>query len=317
MPRPEQLQLPFHGDNMPELVMTTLRPGVLVSIKTSVTGNASSTKEAIEPEHKTRSGATRAVWNTTRIIADADEYKKAEAVRLQARVMVVQVCNKTPSGFLLCPENQIEKLTLTIAEAERKVAEFNRRARLTRVSFYPFTTQIVQDDVKAVRAIKSDVRELIKEMAAGIKECKPQDARKAASNLKRVVGMLPANIAEKAKSAIDAARAAATKLVKAGEDAAEAIDREAIKKINQARTAFLDTDEDEAPAVATTAVVTQAPRQLDIEDGADEETANDNTTLTGRMPSERPARGSKPKKGTAKKAAPKKASRKTEARVSA
>lgn len=299
---------------MPELNMTTLRPGVLVSIKTSVTGNASSTKEVVEAEHKTRDGKAKAVWNTTRIIADPDEYKKAEAIRLQARVMVVQVCNKTPSGFLLCPENQLERLALTIAEAERKVAEFNRRARLTRVSFYPFTTQIVQDDVKAVRAIKSDVRELIKEMATGIKECKPENARKAASSLKKVIGMLPANVAEKAKSAIDAARAAATKLVKAGEDAAQAVDREAIKLINQARTAFLDTGEDEAPA--TTIAMTQTARELDTEPGAEEDTANDNTTVTGRMPSRSPAKSNKPKKGTAKKVA-KKVNRKAEARVSA
>ncbi len=41
---------------------STLRPGLLVSLKTSVTGNVVYRRKDIEPDHRTKDGVQRARW---------------------------------------------------------------------------------------------------------------------------------------------------------------------------------------------------------------------------------------------------------------
>jgi hypothetical protein len=227
----------------PALEVSTLRPGVLVGLKTSVTGNASYTKETIEPEHKVRSGALRAVWKTERTITDPEEHVKANQARMKARAIVASACAKSAFG-LLCPESNLDKLALAMKEARRVVDRFNRTSRLTRVAIYIITGRVAQNDVEAIRAIKSEVRDLLGSMAEGIKNLDVKTVRDAANKARSLGAMLSPGAAGQVKTAIEAARDAARKIAKAGEEAAQAVDREAINALNTARTAFLDLVEE-------------------------------------------------------------------------
>ena len=73
--------------------------------------------------------------------------------------------------------------------------------------------------------------------------------------------MLNPKYSELVSEAIDAARSAARKIVKAGETAAVEVDRLALNKIRSARTEFLDLSE----APAEVAAPVQASRALDLE----------------------------------------------------
>ncbi len=272
-PTPQQLELP---NTQPSAIdSSTLRPGFLVGLKTSVSGNVLYTKEVIENEHRIRTGALRMAWQTERTITDPEEHKKASQARMKARQIISSVCAKSAFG-LLCPKNQLPKLELAVREAERIVATFNRSARLTVVEVRVLKGEIANNDLEAIRSIKSEVRELLRDMSDGVQNLDVGKVREAANKARNIGSMLSPEAAEKIKGAIDAARSAARKITKAGETAAQEIDRTALTAIAQARTAFLDVDNDETSAEI--GAIENEAREVDIDPGAveDSDTANDN-----------------------------------------
>lgn len=224
------------------LEVSTIRPGVLVSMKTSVWGNVAYRKQTIEAEHRTKKGEARAKWETERTISDPVEFEAARVARSKAGNVIRGVCSKTAFG-LLCPEDAIDELQDAIAQARQIVDEFNASSKLTRVGIYTISGRIAADDVEAVKAIKSEVRELLDEMKQGIKDLDVKRVRDAANKARDIGQMLSPAARERIDEAINAARTTARKIVKAGEQAAQEIDRRTIRKITEARTAFLDLDD--------------------------------------------------------------------------
>ena len=234
---------------------STLRPGLLVSLKTSCRGNVSYDK--VDLEHReTSTGADKAKWETTRTISDPVEFEAARKAQGKASSIIRGVC--TPSAFgLLCPHEDSDLLEKAIREARDIVREFNSTANLTRVNVYVIAGKIAADDVEAVKAINSEIRELLETMATGLQNADVKVIREAASKAKQLGGMLSSDCEARVRIAIDTARSAARKIVKAGETAATEIDAHAIRKITEQRVAFLDlseTDEVAAPQAEAVAV---------------------------------------------------------------
>lgn len=238
---------------------TTLRPGLLVSLKTSVRGNIDYQKRTIEQDTTTETGALRAKWETTRIISDPAEHEAAEKARSKASSLVRGVCVRSEFG-LLCAEKDAEQLEDAIRQARIVADEFNATARLSHVSVYVITGRVAGDDVEAVRAINSEVRDLLENMAAGVQAFDVDRIRDAANRARNIGAMLPTETQAKVQQAIDAARSAARQMVKAGETAAQEIDAAALRRITDARTAFLDLDD--AQEIATPQ---ETGRALDLE----------------------------------------------------
>lgn len=226
---------------MTDKTTSTLRPGLLVSLSIRITGNVTYKIKDLERKHRADDGTERKRWETERVVENPTELHRAEKVRAEARHLISKVCARSSFG-LLCPNAWSKSLYENITEARRIAAEFNARAKCTEVGVYVIVGRVAQDDVEAVRAINSEVRDLMRDMADGIKNLDVKRVREAAARARSVGMMLTPEAGEKIKAAIDAARASARKLVKAGEQAASAVDKEAIKKIGAARTAFLDLD---------------------------------------------------------------------------
>lgn len=226
---------------MTDNIISTLRPGFLVSLSIRISGNVTYKTRDLERRHKEDDGTERARWETERIVTDAPELRRAVKVRAAARQMISKYCARSSFG-LLCPNAWEKGLYAGIAEARRIAAEYNARARVTEVGVYVIVGRVAQDDVEAVRAINSEVRDLMREMTDGLKSLDVRRVREAAARARSVGMMLSEEAGERVKAAIEAARASARKIVKAGDVVSGAIDKEAIKKINQARTAFLDLD---------------------------------------------------------------------------
>lgn len=222
--------------------VSTLRPGFLVSLKTSVRGNVAYRKQTIEEDHYTGDGSKQARWETERTITDPVEHEAARKARSRARSVIYGACAISAFG-LLCPESSGENLTRAVEEARRIVDEFNASANITRVSVYVITGRIAPDDVEAVKAINSEVRDLMGDMAEGIKNLDVKAIRDAASRAKSIGNMLSPNAQARITIAIEAARSSAKEIVKAGEQAAQEVDNATIRKIAEQRTAFLDLDE--------------------------------------------------------------------------
>lgn len=230
------------------LQASTLRPGLLVSLKTSICGNTTYQKTVIEADHVTPTGAKIAVWETTRKVVDPTEHERATKARGEARNIIVSVCSQTAFG-LLCPEDKAGKLEEAIARARDVAETFNNTAIVSRLGVYIITGRVAQDDVEAVRAINSEVRDLMDSMNAGIKNLDVKAVRAAAAKARGLGQMLSSDASEKIKVAIAVARQTARKIAKAGEGSSQEIDLETVKKIESQRVAFLDLDDQHDIAV--------------------------------------------------------------------
>jgi len=261
---------------------TTLRPGLLVGLKTSITGNVTYDKTELEAEFIDTDGTMRARWETQKIVQDAAEHEAAVKVRSKARSLVTSVCSATAFG-LLCPEASEEKLIAALEEARAKCDEFNKTAKVTRIWFAAVSGRVASDDVAAVKAINEEVRQLMSEMEEGVAKLDVKAIRDAAARTKELGSMLTPNAQARITIAIEAARGVATKIKAAGETAALAVDRQVLQTLAECRTAFLDLDEAKevaAPAVTAAALdfepaapaATEAPaapvRKMEIEQAA-------------------------------------------------
>jgi hypothetical protein len=234
---------------------STLRPGLLVSLKTSVRGGINYQKIEIEADHLTEEGKALARWETSRVITLPEEFERARKVRSKARSLILSRCTHSAFG-LLCPESAAEELAVAIKAAQDLATEFNETAELTRISVYVISGKVASDDVEAVKAINSEVRDLLEDMQLGIKNVDVKAIREAAAKAKEIGNMLSPEAQARVQIAVEAARNAAKKLVAAGDQAAKEIDTLAIKKVMEARTAFLDLDE--AKAVSAPVAVAAA-----------------------------------------------------------
>ena len=222
--------------------VSTLRPGLLVSLKTSIRGNVTYDKTDLEPEHIVASGEAVSRWETKREVADPAEYEEAKKARSKCRTVITRVCAASAFG-LLCPQANAGTLDAAIAEAREIADDFNRGAKVSQLAVYVITGRIAPDDAEAVRAINSEISDLLETMRAGIQGLDVEAVRDAASRAKDVGAMLSTDAQSKIKTAIDAARATCRQIVKAGDQAATEIDQATLRTIMQARAAFLDLDE--------------------------------------------------------------------------
>ena len=222
--------------------ISTLRPGLLVSLKSSLSGNVSYRTVDLESDHLTAEGVRRAKWETERVISDPVEHEEAVKVRGKARSLITACC--APSSFgLLCPEARRESLTEAIDAAHDLVDSFNRRAVVTRIGVYVIVGRVAQDDAEAIRAINSEMTDLLQTMESGLRALDVQVVRDAANKARAISSMLTPEAARQTGYAIEAARSAARKIVKAAEAGAAEIDLAAIKRVRSARSAFIDLDE--------------------------------------------------------------------------
>lgn len=217
----------------------TLRPGLLVSMQTSIKGNTHYQTQEIEYQHETGDGGLRARWETTKTIADRQEHEEAIKQRTKIRGLILSVCTQSAFG-LLCPNSREAELREAISVARKLTEDFNSTAQVSRMSVNVIFGRIAQDDVEAVRAISGEIRSLIEDMQAGVKTLDVKVIRAAANKATEVGKMLTPEANQRLAVAIDAARTTARKIAKAGEVAAQEIDKAAIRKMDMARTAFLD-----------------------------------------------------------------------------
>jgi hypothetical protein len=227
-------------------------------------GNVHYDRYDLERDTVTAEGELKARWETLRTIADPAEYDTMTKVRNKGAGMIRGACTKSAFG-LLCPEANIDNLNRAIADASRLVNEANRNAKLTRVDVYTIVGRIEPNDVEAVRAIKGEISDLISTISDGVKNLDVKVIRAAAAKARSVAQMLPDDAKERVKEAIAVGRKVATAINKAGEDAAVEIDKEALRNLASARTAFLDfDDEDEVVEARPIKVGGGVPRMLDL-----------------------------------------------------
>jgi hypothetical protein len=194
---------------------TTIKPGMLVSLKTTVSGNVHYRRHTIEAERVTADGALHGKWETEKHVMDAAEHDRAKKARADARNAISAACSHSSFG-LLCAQENATKLQEAITKAQSIVSEFNATAKLSRISVYVITGKIAADDVQAVQAINSEILELLMEMDEGLEKGDVKIARDACNKARDISDMLTEVPAATLRAAIDMTREAARRIVKNG-----------------------------------------------------------------------------------------------------
>ncbi len=217
---------------------STLRPGLLVLLKTSMRGNVRHDRRN-KRNVTTATGADVKEWETTRTVFDPEEHDRASKVRQKARNLIATACVTTSFG-LLCLKENVAELEAARLEARRLVREFNRTAKISRVRVYVMASEMADNDADAMQAVAAEVADIIEQMQKGVRELKPDAIRAAAAQALKVGQMLLPNQQERIKETVAIARATARGYVKAGEVAARVVDELAIQALQSKRTHFLD-----------------------------------------------------------------------------
>lgn len=240
------------------IFVSTLRPGLLVHVSTSIKGNVSYRK--LEGETKTLDdGSEFTDWETERTIKDPAEQKRATDVRTKARGFITAVCAVTDHG-LLCPDEKRPLLEEAYIKARRVVDDFNATSTTTRLKFNALAGRIEPNDQAAVRAINGEVRYLLAEMTLGLEALDVSRIREAADRAKKIGTMLSSEMQEQIAEAVKSVRKVAKDIVEAGETAGIEIDAALINRLAAARTAFLDID----PAAEVATPADTSGRALDL-----------------------------------------------------
>jgi hypothetical protein len=95
-----------------------------------------------------------------------------------------------------------------------------------------------------MKAINSEVTDLLRRMESGVRNMDVKVIRDAATRARGLGQMLSKEAEERVAKAVEAVRKTAKDIVKAGEAAAKEVDLNTLRTLSQARTAFLDLDGD-------------------------------------------------------------------------
>jgi len=189
---------------------------------------------------------------TTIVVDDPDERKRAIDARAKACKEIRDVCAETKFG-LLCPTDREADLDAAVTRARAIVDSHNVDARCTRIAIYTIKGRIADSDQEAARSIASEITRILDAINDGIAKANPKAIRYAVKAAQEMGAMLAPEQVQTVSDAIEQARKAARTITKrvvtGGEDAIKVIQDIQRGAIERARFAFLDTDD--SPAVAT------------------------------------------------------------------
>ena len=266
--------------------VVTIKPGILVSLKSSVSGGVTYTRTTLEAPKlpDTIAAVSETVerrdverWETTKVVEDKNEHKRAEDARTKACKLIRDLCIKSAFG-LICPLDRESELNVAIDGSRAAVTAHNETANYTRVSLYVLRGHIASTDEEAAKAIGDEVRALVAQMDKAIVKLDVEAIRETATKARSLSAMLSDEQAAIVGEAVKAARAAAKMIAKRIEKDGEiaAIVLADIKRgaIEKARIAFLDLD-DAAPVAPDSdpapAANVQRVAELDLDDAGEGE----------------------------------------------
>lgn len=253
-----------------KLRASVIRPGLIVSLRTSIRGGVSYATN--ELEHANADGRDVKRWETVRQIADVREHERATVTRSKCRSLIVAECIHSSFG-LLCPNGKEQALWDALTEAQRIANEFNETAQHTRIEVNVLAGRVAATDQQATEAIAAEVRELIDAMESGVQAADPEAIRESATKAKRLAAMLSDDAQDAVSRAVEEVRGVARAIVrrveKAGERAADVIAEQQLQALTAARFAVLDVDNDgEREAVTVQAVAPAIELEPEPEDAA-------------------------------------------------
>lgn len=248
--------------------MIVIKPGILVSMKTSVGGGIVYERTDLSDEKVGTSETTR--WETVKIVNDVEDFNRAGVVRGEASAMIRKVCIKSAFGLICLSTNEAE-LQKAIAEAMQMCNNYNRSGvNKSFVRINVLQGRIADNDAEASRGIAQEMMDIIDQMKQGIVNFDVRSIRDAAGKAREVSKILEGQEAEVVANAVAAARKAARMIAKrvekGGEEALVVFRDLQLGPIDIARFAFMDPEvQSNQPADADTAPAINVQRFAEID----------------------------------------------------
>lgn len=273
---------------------TTIRPAILVSVRSTVSGGVSYERQDLNADSPSDGSVVVNRWETTKTVQDPVEHEAATKARSAALRGIRKLCTLTGFG-LLCPLASEEELDKAIRESREIVMAFNAKATHTRINVNTLKGKIATSDAEAARAILSETAEMIEAMDKAIDRMDVKAIRDLATKANGMSTMVSPELSDRVTAAVDTARKAARMIVqrveKKGEDAAVVLADIQRGNIQRARMAFLNLEaEEEENATAEVAPMPQTSIQrfagMDIE-GEEETSAESAEDVSGEASGER------------------------------
>lgn len=196
--------------------ITTIKPGLLVSLKTTVKGNVRYERVVLEEGRIAYDGSLQAKWETEKTVHDPMEHESAKKARAEARYAIASVCASSAFG-LLCPSANEEELNQACDRANAIIAVFNQTAQHSKIGLFVMVGRVDAQDPRAIAAINSEIADLLMDMGAALQGKDVKTAREAANKARQLCAILTDDAASHVSVAINATREAARALAKNGE----------------------------------------------------------------------------------------------------
>lgn len=197
---------------MSSIAVNTIKPGILVSLKSTVTGGVNYERNDLRAE-TAATGAEVRHWKTTCYTADPDEHARATKVRNRAIYCVRSLCADTALG-LVCPLEREVELRAAIEDMRRIVDEYEATARYTHVRVTVYRGTVDATDAENVNAVAEEVARIVSYMAEALARRDVKAIRDAATDAASLAMIVSDDAAQKLVRAIEAARDAANQIAK-------------------------------------------------------------------------------------------------------
>lgn len=223
----------------------TLKPGLLVSLSARMSGGVRYERKDLDKTVET-DGPKVEKWETTKVVADPEEFDRANKVRSKCRSLIASACTRSAFG-LLCPSTGEKALDDAIKESRELANAFNANAKTIQISVFVLKGRIAESDQEAAKAIADELKGLLGDMRDGVMAGDVERIRTAASEAKQMGRMLDDTAAKKIAAAVEEARFFAkeiTRRMKEEEDTVASYVQEIqLANLAEKRFAFLDMDE--------------------------------------------------------------------------
>lgn len=247
--------------------MYTIKPGYLVSVKTTLRGGVKYEREDIRNEHK-KDGSKEEEWRTVKTVTNEEEFKAAEKQRAKIAALVSSRCKLTPFG-LICQEEDIEELYMAKELAELMVDEWNTSAKHTIMTLNVLPVCISTDDERVARDIAKQMRDLAKQMKDAVRAGDVEairEAAKTAATMKEMFGEEEkARVSLAIKAARDAAKIITKQVIKNKEKIEAVLPTLKLGPISKMRFVFADIPEDGQKKASAKMPVASAKRTATVE----------------------------------------------------
>lgn len=234
--------------------MLKLKPGSLVALSTRKDPPGVVYQRADLGEKDLPGGAHEEKWQTTKVVSDPEEFRKAQEIQNKVRSLIRGATVYYPNfGVFICPDEDLPELDAAQTEAAQLVEAFNAEANTVKVQFSLLRGKIADSSKEAIQAVKGELAALLGMLQAAAKAGDVKGLRAAASEAvglaKALAEDAPATgaLAEAVKTARALAREMVEKVKQGAANLEDAVVEQRLAPIAAARAAFLAVDVEELP----------------------------------------------------------------------